>query len=639
MAAIAAPYGSWRSPVTSDLIVAESIGIGGARFAGNSQYWQEARPGEGGRIVVVRRDEDGTVSDCNRAPYNARSRVHEYGGGAWLVFDGDVYFTNFANQQVYRQPRGDAPQQLTHAPHLRFANGVVDPARRRMVYVIEDHSDTAAEPVNMLGAVDIDTGDLTILSRGHDFYSSPQLSPDGSQLAWMTWDHPDMPWDASRIWLASLDADGMPGEPHCIAGGPGESVQQPRFSPQGRLYYISDRNGWWNIYRHEQADSVCATAAEFGSPHWQFGLCSYVFRAEDQLLCVYGQNNQSSLAMLDLDNGDMNRIDVPFTDIGGLDLRGNLCTFVGASPTEFAAVINLDLTTGTFEVIKQSCEVELDTRYYARPQAIDFATAGGDTAHAFYYPPANKDFEAPRGELPPLIVEVHGGPTSATRSSLSLSKQFWTSRGFALLDVNYRGSTGYGRAYREKLNGNWGIADLEDVVHGARHLVDEGLADPQRLAIHGGSAGGYTTLAALTMTDAFKAGASYYGVADLGALARDTHKFESRYLDGIVGRYPEDMEIYKARSPIEHIDGLSCPVIFFQGLEDKVVPPGQAEAMVAALRKKHLPVAYVPFEGEQHGFRIAKNMKRALDLELFFYAKIFGFVPADPIQPIEIENL
>lgn len=625
--------------MTSDLIVAESIGVGGSRFAGDTQYWQEARPGEGGRVVVVRRTPDGTTHDCNQAPFSARTRVHEYGGAAWLVHENVVYFSNFADQQVYVQPAGDAPRQLTHSPHLRFANGIVDAPRSRIIYVIEDHTDTAQEARNMLGAVDIKTGDVSILTSGHDFYSSPVISQDGSRLAWMTWDHPAMPWDSSQIWLASLDGNGLHGQPICVAGGPGESVQQPRFAPNGDLFYISDRSGWWNIYRQGERGSICPRDAEFGSPHWAFGLCSYVFRSANEILCVYGENNQSVLASLNVATGTARTLATPFTDIGGIDVHGHACTFVGASPTQFPCIVNLDIASGHYDIIKKSCSVELDKGYYSIPTAIDFVTAGDDTAHAFYYPPTNKDFEAPNGELPPLIVEVHGGPTAATRSALSLGSQFWTSRGFSLLDVNYRGSTGYGRAYREKLKGAWGIVDVEDTVHGARHLVDQGLADPARLAIHGGSAGGYTTLAALTMTSAFKAGASFYGVADLGALARDTHKFESRYLDGIVGRYPEDIEIYKARSPLEHVDGLNCPVIFFQGLEDKIVPPNQAEAMVEALRKKRLPVAYVPFEGEQHGFRMAKNIKRRLDLELFFYAKIFGFVPSDPIEPIEIENL
>ena len=638
MAVIEASFGTWRSPVTSKLIVAESITIGGAQFAGKAQYWQEGRPGEGGRVVIVRRDENGTISDCN-APHNARTRVHEYGGAAWLVHKDKVYFSDFANQQIYVQSPGYTAQQLTHARKARFANGVVDNQRDRIIYVMEDHSAGAHEPRNMLAAVDIHSGDVTILNEGHDFYSSPQVSPNGSQLTWMTWDHPDMPWDASQIWLADIGSDGSVGEPACIAGGPGESVQQPGFSPDGTLFYVSDRSGWWNIYRHGDARSVCPMEAEFGQPHWVFGQCNYVFRGESEILCIYSVANQDTMARLDLSSGGLIPIELPFTGIDGISVRDNLCTFVGASPTEFAAVINLDLTTGKYDVIKQSCTLKVDTRYYSVPEAIDFETSGGEIAHAFYYPPTNKDFEVPRGELPPLIVEVHGGPTGATDSVLNLRKQFWTSRGFALLDVNYRGSTGYGRAYREKLNGQWGIVDVADVVNGSLYLVSRGLADPERLAIHGGSAGGFTTLAALTMTKTFKAGASYFGVADLEALAKDTHKFESRYLDGMVGKYPEEIEIYKARSPIEHVDGLNCPVIFFQGLEDAVVPPNQAETMVAAMRKKYLPVAYVPFEGEQHGFRIAANIKRMLDLELFFYAKIFTFVPADPIEPIEIENL
>jgi dipeptidyl aminopeptidase/acylaminoacyl peptidase len=592
----------------------------------------------------------------NPAPFNARTRVHEYGGGAWLVHRNCVYFSNFADQQIYVADGQGNTRQLTRTPELRFANGVVDAARNRIIYVIEDHSGDNAEPSNLIGAVSLESGSVTFLTRGHDFYSSPTLSPDTGRLAWITWDHPDMPWDGTTLMTARIAGDGSLSAITRIAGGREESIQQPLYSSDGTLYFISDRSGWWNLYRvqHDAAGElageherkilpVCETDAEFGVPHWVFGQSTYAFRqtetGADEIICTFSRDNQSVLSRLDRTADTLTTIATPFTAIDGISLGENIVTLTAASPTTFNAIVNVDLATGETQVIKASCNIDLDPRYYAIPEAIDYPSADGEIAHAFYYPPANKDFAAPADERPPLIVMCHGGPTGATSSGLALGKQFWTSRGFAVLDVNYRGSTGYGRTYRQKLNGQWGIVDVEDAVAGAHYLVDQGLADANRLAIRGGSAGGFTTLAALTFKNTFAAGASHYGVGDLEALAADTHKFESRYLDSMIGPYPGAIETYRARSPINHVDQLACPVIFFQGLDDKVVPPNQAEAMVAALSAKGIANAYVPFEGEQHGFRKAENIKRALDLELYFYGRVFGFTIADTITPIEIINL
>lgn len=635
-----APYGSWKSPVTTDLIVAECIGLGGSQFVGDTLYWMELRPQEGGRAVLVRREADGSTTDLYPAPFYARTRVHEYGGGAWLIGGETLFFSNFSDQQLYVQElvAADTPRKLTDEPDFRFANATVDEARDRLICVVEDHG-AEGEPENFIGAVDLVTGNVTRLVAGHDFFSSPTLSPDGDKLAWVAWDHPNMPWDHTSLWLADLDENGIPLEAKLVAGD-NEAVQQPRFSPGGALHFITDRNGWWNIYRHEnETICICQKEAEFAGPPWDFGVTSFHFRSEQEILCLYSNANQTRLATLDATTGQLDDVELPFTSIGGLSVSDKRCTFIGASPTRFSAIVTLNLDTHEMETIKESCKVILDTGYYSVPEAIEFDTANNETAHGFYYPPANKDYEAPAGDFPPLVVMVHGGPTASTSGVLSLSTQFWTSRGFAVLDLNYRGSTGYGRTYRQRLNGAWGIVDVEDSVHGARYLAERRLADPDMLAIRGGSAGGYTTLAALTFEDTFKAGASYYGIGDLEALAKDTHKFESRYVDSMIGRYPEDIGTYKSRSPINHVDRLSCPVIFFQGLEDKIVPPNQAETMVAALKEKNIPVAYVPFEGEQHGFRKAENIKRSLDLELFFYAKIFGFSTADQIEPVDIMNL
>jgi dipeptidyl aminopeptidase/acylaminoacyl peptidase len=638
-----APYGSWKSPISTDLIVAGSIGLSSPQTLQNGRCWIESRPHEGGRSVLVKQDPDGRVHDITPAPFNIRTRVHEYGGGASLIHGDSIYFSNFSDQQLYRQGWEDpVPTQLTHAEGYRFANGSVDTRRKRMIYVVEDHN-VSGEPQNLIGAVDLETGELTILAKGHDFYSSPVISPDGSRMAFMTWDHPNMPWDESTIWVTELDEAGMPGEMIPVAGGKqGEqkiSVQQPQFSATGELFYVSDESGYWNLYREHSGQSVCPREAEFGGPHWVFGMHHYEFLDSGKIICCYSEKNLDQLALLNPETGELEDLDLPYTSIGNLSLSGNRLLTVASSPTLFSEIIEIELSTKTIQTIKTSTDLELDQAYLSVPETIEFPTAENAVAHGFYYPPTNQDFQGLDGETPPLIVMLHGGPTSATHAVLSFKTQYWTTRGFGVLDLNYRGSTGYGRAYQDELIRQWGIIDVEDAVAGAEYLVRQQKADPLRLAIRGGSAGGYTTLAALTFADTFKAGASLYGISDLEILAQETHKFESRYLDQLIGDYPEEKEVYQARSPINHLDQLSSPCIFFHGLEDQVVPPNQAEMMVEALRTKGIPVAYVPFEKEQHGFRIAENIKRCLELELYFYARIFGFHPADLIDPIVIDNL
>ena len=643
-----APFGSWKSPITSDLIVADTVGISSPTWHRGELLWIESRPQESGRNVLVRRGNDGSERDINPAPFNIRTRVHEYGGGAWLLHNGAVFFSNFSDQHLYRQGLDEAtPTQLTHDDGLRFANGCVDEDRNRIVCVIEDHRGEG-EAENFIGAIDLLSGDVTELSKGHDFYAAPVISPNGKQLSFMSWDHPDMPWDETIIWLTTLNEAGMPTELCQVAGGKdGEqkiSAQQPLFSPTGELFFISDVSGWWNLYRQSSAQSICPMNAEFGGPHWGFGLHSYDFLNDSQIVCNYGIGNVDQLAVLDTETSNLNNLDLPYSDLGGVSLNGQTLTTGAASPTTFPELITVDLETGKHAVFKQSTTLTLDSAYYSVPETITFPTANEQIAHGFYYPPTNKDYtgtveDKNSQDAPPLVVMMHGGPTGATHSVLNLRTQFWTSRGFAVLDLNYRGSTGYGRDYRDKLIRQWGIVDVEDAVHGAEYLVQQRKADEDKLAIRGGSAGGYTTLSALTFTNTFKAGASHFGVGDLEALAKDTHKFESRYLDSIIGSYPDEIEIYHARSPIHHVDQMASPCIFFQGLEDKVVPPNQAETMVEALTEKGVPVAYVPFEGEQHGFRIAENIKRCMDLELYFYARVFGFSPADQIKPIAIVNL
>ncbi|MGB3768646.1 MAG: prolyl oligopeptidase family serine peptidase [Phormidesmis sp.] len=641
------PYGSWKSPITSDLIVSSSLRLGAVQIEGADIYWGELRPQEGGRQLVVRygpEDTLGEVSDITPAPFNVRSRVHEYGGGAYCVYDGTVYFSNFADQRLYRQVAGMEPEALTPevepASGLRFADAVVDAQRSRLICVMEDHRQSG-EAVNAIATVPLAGGMPRVLVSGNDFYSSPRLSPDGTQLVWVTWNHPQMPWDGTELWMAAVQDDGSISRPHKLVGNVKESVCQPCWSPSGALHFISDATGWWNLYRWEgeRAEPLFPVEGEFAGPQWNFGQSSYGFEDDRTILCTYKYQGISRLARFDTLARSMDDIETAYSGFGSLQIGEGFAAFLGASTTGPSALVRLDLNTLETTEIRRSSSVEIAAGYISEPEVILFPTTGGFDAYGIYYRPKNQDFEAEVTERPPLLVKTHGGPTAAASSAFNPAIQYWTSRGFAVLDVNYGGSTGYGRAYRNRLIGKWGIVDVDDACNGATYLVEQGKADKARLAIDGGSAGGYTTLAALTFRDVFKAGASYYGVSDMGSLAAETHKFESRYLDSLVGPYPEKKAVYDERSPINAVDKLSCPIIFLQGTEDKIVPPNQAEAMVNALKEKGIPVAYLLFEGEQHGFRKGENIKRSLDAELSFYAQIFGFELADEIEPVEIEGL
>lgn len=640
------PYGSWKSPITSDLIVKESIGLSQVRLAGDDVYWVELRPSEGGRQVVVRRTPDGQLHDLTPRPMNARTRVHEYGGGEYLVHRDAVFFSNFSDQQIYQQHEASEPRLLTsnlHGDAMRYADAVFDEQRNRVICVREDHTVKDREATNTIVAVALEPGNEgKVLISGSDFYSNPRISPDGAKLTWLTWRHPNLPWDGCELWIGEFDAGGGITKQSRVAGGPDESIFQPQWSPDGRLYFISDISGWWNIYRVNEdgsTENVCPMDAEFGAPQWVFGLSTYAFESAERIVCAFSERGIWKLGLLDTTSGKLERIETPFTEISFVCAAPGRAVFRAGSPTEPFSIFEMDLATQQRKALKRANKIEIDPGYISAAEPIEFPTENGQTAHAFYYGPKNKDFSAPGAERPPLLVKSHGGPTSAAVAVLALGIQYWTSRGIAVLDVNYGGSTGYGREYRLRLNGHWGIVDVDDCVNGAKHLAGSGKADGDRLMIDGGSAGGYTTLCALTFRKVFKAGASYYGVSDLEALEVDTHKFESRYSRSLIGPYPERRDLYVERSPVHFPDQLSCPVIFFQGLEDKIVPPNQAEMMVEALRQKNVPVAYVPFVGEQHGFRRAENIKRSLDGELYFYSRVFGFELADEIEPVEIENL
>ena len=632
-----APYGSWRSPITSDLIVAQSVGLPEIRLDGDTLYWLETRPQEQGRSVVVCAAEGRAPSDVTPAPFNARTRVHEYGGGSWTVADGTVVFSNFADGRLYRQSTPSAaPEALTPAPPApgrgwRFADGLIDHRRSRWIGVREVHT-RDGEPANTIVAVDLARPGAEperILVQGHDFVSSPRLSPDGSRLAWLAWDHPNMPWNGTTLYVATFTGDGSLGAADAMAGGAAESIFQPEWSPDGDIVFVSDRSGWWNLYRHAVASgaqtALAPKTAEFGAPQWAFGMSTYAFAGRDRIVCTYCEAGLWRLAVIDLNAGTLRDIDTPFTEIGSVRADGDHVVFRAGAPAAPNCLVSFDLRSGAHRIVKKSTELldRADLRiadYLTTVQPIEFPTTGGKTAFGLFYPPHNPDYAAPSDQTPPLLVKCHGGPTSSASSALSLGTQYWTSRGIAVLDVNYGGSTGFGRAYRDRLHRSWGVVDVDASVNGAKYLAERGLVDGRRAVISGGSAGGYTTLAALVFRDFFQGGASYYGVSDIAALARDTHKFESRYLDWLIGPYPAEEALYRERSPLYHADRLAKPVIFFQGDEDAVVPPNQTEQMVAALGRSGQPFGYFLFSGEQHGFRKGSNIQRCLDAELYFYA-------------------
>lgn len=641
-----AQYGSWRSPVTTDVMVAGGVRFGGLAAEGGRCYWVEGRSAEGGRNVLVCRDAGGCQSDLTPSPFNVRTRVHEYGGGAFAVREGTVWFVHFDDQVIYTITGAGNPVALTAPGPLRYANLTADLAGERLLCVVEDHRpvECGGEPENYLAAVSTETGELEVLASGHDFFSSPALSADGRRLAWLTWDHPRMPWDGTELWIAEFDKVGGVENPQKVAGGELVSVFQPSFADNGELYFVADPEDWWNLYAWNPTrpgDGVRAVhtgAREFGRPQWTFGMRTYAFR-DGRILANYCERGRWLLGWVGLDDGTITPLDTKFSEIDAFAFGTDSLFVLGGGPDRLTALERVDLDTGSTETLQVSSSIAVSQKWVSVPEPVTFPTSEGDVAHGYFYAPRNPNWRAPEDELPPLIVIGHGGPTGSTSVILNPAIQYWTTRGIAVLDVNYRGSTGYGRVYRDRLKGEWGVFDVADCVHGAGSLVERGLVDGQRLAIRGGSAGGYTALAALVFHDAFSAGASYYGISELEALARDTHKFESRYLDQLIGPYPEAKERYQARSPINHVDRLSCPVIFFQGLDDKVVPPNQAEMMVDALKAKGVPVAYLPFPGEQHGFRSAAAIKRALEAELYFYGRIFQFTPVDEIEPIHIDGL
>jgi dipeptidyl aminopeptidase/acylaminoacyl peptidase len=626
------PYGTWPASISARDVAATSLRLAQPRRIDGATWWVETRPQEKGRTVLMRADRNG-LHDVVPAPFSVQSRVNEYGGGAYAVHQGCAYFVNKADQDVWCIRPGDTePQRMTREPQRKFADLVHDP-ERDCLYAICETARDEAHPEHSLVRIDKD-GALHTLASGEDFYSSPTPSPDGRELAWLSWSHPNMPWDGTRLWRASINDDAL-GEPSLVAGSDSESVVQPGWLPDGRLAYVSDRSNWWNLHA-EGNENLCPMEAEFGLPHWVFGMRSWSVLDEQRIACAWTQDGSWHAGILHLDNGKLTELDIAIDSIDTLDAADGNIVMLGGSATTFNTVWLHD--GESLQALRAAGSADFDTDTFSRPETIRFATGDNAEAFGFYYPPQCPGIEAPADETPPLLVKCHGGPTGATSSLLDMKIQFWTSRGFAVLDVNYRGSTGYGREFRRALYGQWGISDVEDCINGARALAAAGKADPERLLISGSSAGGYTVLNALTFHDDFAAGASFYGVSDPVTVMRDTEKFESRYGDSLIGPLPETQSTWEARSPLLHAARIRCPVIFLQGLDDPIVPPNQSERMVQALRDNGIPVAYLEFPGEGHGFRRADTIERALDSEYAFYCRMLGLAPQLPLPELHINN-
>ena len=634
-----ADYGTWTSAIRVEALVSTVVGLSAVRIDGDHLYWLEAHADQAGRVGLWRRRlAGGAASEVTPAPAYVRSRIYEYGGGEYAVRDGEIVYTELGDGRIYRVTDG-GPQPITPAGPLRFGDLRLHPDRGVVLAVREDHSGSG-EPVHTIVRLELtgpnaDGG--TVLCTGADFYSTPELSDTG-RLAWTEWSHPDMPWDASTVMVGRLGPDGVTAA-FAVAGGPGESAMQPRWLGD-RLILLSDRTGWWNLYEVDDTEvrPLHSEDAEFGGPQWTLGQSPYAVLDDDHLLCAVNHGGPQSLAILTVSTGEL----VPVADTGVADLAlatgAGRAAAVRAFPDQAPAVCLLDVATPTWTVVRSAAPAPLPREAVSVAEPVTWSGVEGPV-HGWLYPPANPDYTAPADRRPPLLVLSHGGPTGFANGAFQLAHQFWTSRGYAILDVNYGGSAGFGRAYRERLRGRWGIVDAEDCIGGARAMVEQGRADPARLVIRGGSAGGYTTLRTLTSSDIFAAGISLYGVSDLEALAEDTHKFESRYLDGLVGPYPEARETYLDRSPMTRVDRITAPILLLQGTDDRVVPPAQTEAMAAAVRAKGLPVAVIMYAGEGHGFRRAETIISATQAQVYFLGRVLGFTPADELPPIPIDNL
>ncbi|KAA8537709.1 hypothetical protein F0562_027301 [Nyssa sinensis] len=663
---LTAPYGSWKSPITADVVSGGEKRLGGSAVDAHGRlFWLESRPTESGRAVLVREPEKPGDEPIDITPkeFAVWTVAQEYGGGAFKISGDTVIFSNYEDQRLYKQSiecTDSSPVPLTRdygGPIVCYADGVFDLRFNRYVTVREDRRENSLNPTTTIISIDLSNTNIQepkILVDGNDFYAFPRMDPKGERIAWIEWGHPNMPWDKSELWVGYISENGDVYKRICVAGGDHtlvESPTEPKWSPKGELFFITDReSGFWNLYKWNESDNevlpVYSLDAEFARPLWVFGMNSYEFiqscEQKNLIACSYRQNGRSFLGILDDVQSTVSLLDIPFTDINNIALGFHGLYIEGASAVHPLSIAKVTLDDQKSKAVdfmilwSSSPDSSKYKPYFSLPELIEFPTeVPGQNAYAYFYPPTNPIYQASGEERPPLLLKSHGGPTAETRGILNLSIQYWTSRGWAFVDVNYGGSSGYGREYRERLLRRWGIVDVNDCCSCAQFLVDNGKVDGERLCITGGSAGGYTTLASLAFRETFKAGASLYGVADLNLLRAETHKFESHYLDNLVGSESD----YFQRSPINFVDKFSCPIILFQGLEDKVVPPDQARKIYLALKEKGLPVALVEYEGEKHGFRKAENIKFTLEQQMVFFARLVGhFKVADEITPISIDN-
>ncbi len=640
------PWGTWPSPIG-----AEQVAYGAPRRAesslhNNALYWLESLADESGRVTLFRASADGAVERIVPQPFSLRSKVHEYGGGCYDFLNNRVFFVNGDDQEIYSAPLEgqDAPEPVTQASEFRYADLIADPARARLIAVAERHSDNGVE--NLLVAISLD-GRIETLREGSDFYAYPRLNHDGSSLCWIEWQHPQMPWDDTDLCIAELDDIGAIVRTRKIKKAGEESIVQPLWHPNGELFFVSDRSDWWNLYRvtadelsqnnEPDAQVIVAFQAEFATPLWVFRMQNYALYDEHTLFASFTENGFFYCALIDIESGETTRFDTRFGSIESVSAESGSLGFISADASSFPTVQRGEIREGRLQLQPVSRPDPIDTRFISCPRSLQFPTGDRAFAHAFFYAPYHPEVEG--NGAPPVIVLCHGGPTGQTQATLNYKIQYWTSRGFAVVDVNYRGSTGYGRRFRHALYRHWGQYDVEDCCAVVQYLGEQGLADPQRCIIKGSSAGGYTVLAALAFTQQFKVGVSLYGIGDLHLLAQDTHKFEAHYLDQLIAPYHSHKSLYSERSPLYAADAMRCALLLFQGLDDKVVPPNQAETMAKALRERGLPVALVNYIGEGHGFRKPETVQHMLEAEAYFYQRIFDLPHASGDAPIHIENL
>ncbi len=635
------PYGSWKSPINATILTESILRFGDLTLDDQYVYWSEASPEKEGRFVVMRWNGEKRET-VTPSPFNVRSSVHEYGGAAFTAHHQTLYFCNHQDQAFYSLSKKGDITLLAQEKQIRYANPLLDPKRNQIYLIKEDHLNPE-DVKNSLVCIDAkEKKKEKIIHQGHDFYSSLALSHDGLKLAFLSWNHPQMPWDGTTLWMGSLDTEGFLKDLDSIAGGPNESIFQPRFARDDTLYFISDQTGFWNLYEYKDKKITPCLPLEgdLGIPQWILGQSRYDFiltQRDLKIPCIYTVKGIDDLGLIDLKKRTLCSFDLPYTSYQNLHVFKNTLFFQASSPNEMPTLFSYDLKKNRIQKIRSSKLLSIDSAYLSKPQSLTFLTEQKKEAFAFFTPPKNKQFKGPPDESPPLIVKSHGGPTGHANSSLNLETQFFTSRGFAVLDVNYGGSSGYGRQYRERIKNNWGVVDVLDCIHGANDLIRQGLVDPKKVVMKGRSAGGYTTLCALAFHTTFKLGVCYYGVSDLEALAKKTHKFESHYLESLIGPYPKEKKKYQERSPLHHIQTLSAPLLLLQGADDPIVPPSQSEMIYLGLKSHQSPIAYLLFENEAHGFRNAKTIIKALHAELYFYSRFFKIPLKDPIAPIPID--